>query len=45
MLHDVLTRMIERGDTEGLLEKIGVFFAVGRLTKTEYDALTGMLSA
>lgn len=43
MLYRTLERMIERGNTDGLEEKIDVFFAVGKLSKAEYDALIGML--
>ena len=45
MLYDVLIRMIERGETIDLLEKLDVFFAAARLTKTEYNALTKLLAA
>jgi len=44
MLYDVLVRMIARGTTEGLREKIDVFFAVGQLTQTEYEGLVGQLA-
>lgn len=43
MLYRTLKRLIELGRTDGLAEKIDVFYAVGRLTQTEYSELTGML--
>lgn len=45
MLYRTLKRMIERGQTEGIEEKIDIFFAAGKLTETEYRELTGLLSA
>ena len=36
MLYRTLKRMIERGQTEGLEEKIDIFFAVGKVTESEY---------
>lgn len=36
-------RLIERGMTEGLEEKIDIFFAAGKLTETEYNTLIAML--
>jgi len=43
MLYNVIKRMIERGQTDGLRVKIDVFFAVGSLTETEYMELLTML--
>lgn len=43
MLYKILVRMIERGQTEGLTEKIDIFFATGKLTGKEYQELLGML--
>ena len=43
MLYRILKRMIERGNTEGLAEKIDIFFAVGKLTEAEYTELMDML--
>lgn len=43
MLLKVLQRMLARGDTYGLREKIDVFFAVGRITEGEYQALVAQL--
>ena len=44
MLYRVLKRMIERGQTDGLAEKIDVFYAAGKLTGAEYAELTGLLA-
>jgi len=44
MLYRVLMRMIERGQTEGLAEKIDVFYAADKLTEAEYEALVQALS-
>ena len=43
MLYRTLKRMIERGQTEGMEEKIDIFFAAGKLTEAEYTELMGML--
>lgn len=43
MLFRTLKRMIERGQTEGLEEKIDIFFATGKLTEAEYNELMRML--
>ena len=45
MLYRTLKRMIERGQTEGLEEKIDIFYAAGKLTETEWNELTAMLNA
>ena len=44
MLYRTLKRMIERGNTDGLAEKIDIFFAAGKLTETEYSELIAMLT-
>ena len=44
MLYKVLTRLIEKGETEGLAEKIDVLYASGRLTKEEYEELVKLLN-
>lgn len=44
MLYRILKRMIERGQTDGLEEKLDVFYASGRLIQVEYDELIGMLA-
>ena len=43
MLYEVLGRIIARGNTEGLREKIDVFFAADRLTNEQYQALCALL--
>lgn len=44
MLYRTLKRMIEKNLTEGLSEKIDIFYATGKLTEEEYKELTSMLS-
>lgn len=44
MLYRVIKALIESGQTEGLEEKIDVFYALGKLTETEYTELIGMLA-
>ena len=43
MLYRTLKRMIERGNTEGMTEKLDIFFAANKLTEAEYQELTAML--
>ena len=43
MLYRTLKRMIGRGQTDGLLEKMDVFCASGRITLEEYQELAAML--
>lgn len=45
MLYRVLKRMVERGQTEGLAEKLDVFYAAGKLTEAQYTDLTALLDA
>ena len=45
MLYRTLKRMIEKNLTEGLVEKIDIFFAAGKLTEEEYTELTSLLSS
>jgi len=45
MLYRTLKRMIERGQTDGLEEKIDIFFAAGKLTVSEYNELIALLNA
>jgi hypothetical protein len=45
MLYRVLKRMIEKGQTDGLADKLDIFFAAGKLTEAEYQELTGLLGA
>lgn len=44
MLYRVITRMIERGQVDGLAEKIDVFYAAGKLTDEEYNDLAALLT-
>lgn len=44
MLYRTLKRMIEKGFTEGLSEKIDIFFATDKITKEQYDELTSLLA-
>ena len=43
MLYRALKRMIERGLTDGLAEKIDVLWVAGKLTDEQYYELTGLL--
>lgn len=43
MLYRVLKKLIENKQTDGLSEKIDVFYATGKLTEAEYVELIGML--
>ncbi len=44
MLYRTLKRMIERGQTQGMTEKLDIFFAADKITREEYDELTAMLA-
>ncbi len=41
-LYRTIKRMIERGKTEGLEEKMDIFFAYDKLTEKEYTELLTM---
>lgn len=43
MLYRTLKRMIERGQTTGMEEKLDIFFAADKLSEAEYAELTAML--
>ena len=43
MLYRTLKRMIERGQTAGIEEKLDIFFAADKLTEAEYTELIGLL--
>lgn len=45
MLYRTLKRLIERGQTDGLEEKIDLFYALGKLTETEYQELVATLKS
>lgn len=42
MLYRTLKRLIDLRRTDGLAEKIDVFYATGKLTETEYNELMGI---
>lgn len=44
MLYRTLKRMIERGQTEGMTDKLDIFFAANKISETEYLELTAMLA-
>jgi len=44
MLFRTLKRMIERGQTVGMAEKLDIFFAADKLTHAEYTELQAMLA-
>lgn len=43
MLYRTLKRMIERGQTDSMAEKLDIFFAADKLTQQQYTELTAML--
>ena len=43
MLYKILKRMIERNQTDGIEEKIDIFYAAGTITKEQYEELISML--
>ena len=43
MLYRTLKRMIQRGQTAGMEEKLDVFYAADKLSQEEYAELTAML--
>lgn len=44
MLFRTLKRMIAQGNLDGLEEKMDIFYAAGRLSAGEYNALCGLLA-
>ena len=44
MLYRTCKRLIERGQTAGLADKLDVFYAIGRITEAEYKELTELLT-
>ena len=44
VLYRTCKRMIKRGSTDGLAEKIDIFYAAGKLTDEHYAELTEMLN-
>lgn len=43
MLYRTLKKLIQTGKTEGLAEKLDVYYALGRLTEAEYTELMALL--
>lgn len=43
MLYRTIKRLIEKGQTDGLQEKLDIFFASGRLTTEQYEELSGLI--
>ena len=43
MLYRIYKRLIERGQTAGLADKLDVFYAIGRITDAEYKELIELL--
>lgn len=43
MLYRICKRLIERGQTAGLADKLDVFFAMNRITEAEYKELIELL--
>ena len=43
-LYRTCKRMIERGSTDGLAEKIDIFYTANKLTDEQYAELTEMLN-
>lgn len=43
MLYRIIKRLIENNETDGLTEKIDVFYATNKITAEEYEELTGLL--
>ena len=44
MLYRTLLALIKKGQTEGLAEKIDIFFAASKLTAEQYADLTARLA-
>lgn len=43
MLYRTCKRMIEKGNTTGMENKLDIFYAAGKLTDTEYNELIALL--
>ena len=43
MLYRTLKRMIERGQTDGMAEKLDIFFAADKISAEQYAELSVML--
>ena len=44
MLYRTLKRMIERGQTAGMEEKLDIFYAANKITEAQYTELLGILN-
>lgn len=44
MLYRTLKRMIERGNVDGMAQKLDIFYAADKITEAEYTELTAMLA-
>lgn len=45
VLYRTLKRMIERGQTDGMIDKLDVFFAADKITKEQHTELLGMMNS
>lgn len=45
MLYRTLKRMIEKGNIEGMEEKLDVFYAANKLTLSQYEELIVMMNS
>ena len=43
MLYRTLKRMIERGQMDGMEEKLDLFYALGKITEAQYTELRDLL--
>ena len=43
MIYQLCKRLIQMGKTEGLAEKIDVYYLANRITREEYEELMGLL--
>lgn len=44
MLFKVLKRLVEKGQTEGLSEKLDIFYAADKISKEEYEELSALIN-
>ena len=44
MLYRTLKRLIERGQIDGMTEKLDIFFAANKITLDEYNELISLLN-
>lgn len=44
MLYRTLKRMIERGQTTGMTEKLDIFYASDKITEAQYNELSAKLT-